>query len=359
MVDPVPIDLALQGGGAHAAFTWGILDRLLDERGLHYVAISGASAGAMNAVVFADGLLSGGRAGAQKALWAFWKAISRAAHRAPPAHNPFYAFFLTTGGGLLPPWLTSGPWAASMEMWRTFADSFALTFSPYQWNPFNINPLADIVRDSVDFERLKRTGEIGLFVSATSVQTGMLRIFRNSELSAEVIMASACLPQLFQAVEIDGNTYWDGGYLGNPPLLPLIAESDPSDLLIIQLNPASRRDRPRNAGDIAGRLNEITFNACLVQELKHLALLKRALSEEPPDHSFQQDVFNRVRRLNIHRIAADEAAYGRGPRSKLDPEWEFLMRLHGLGARAADAWLKQHWDDLGRRSTLELDTLIA
>lgn len=358
MVDVVPIDLALQGGGAHGAFTWGVLDRLLDERGLHYVAISGASAGAMNAVVFADGLLSGGRAGAQKALWAFWKAISRAAHGAQPADNPFYAFFLTTGGGL-PRWLTSSPWAASMELWHKFADSLTRTFSPYQWNPFNINPLADIVRTSVDFQRLKQTDEIGLFVSATSVQTGMLRIFRNRELSAEVVMASACLPQLFQAVEIDGNTYWDGGYLSNPPLLPLIKESDPSDLLIIQLNPASRKDRPRNAADIAGRLNEITFNASLLQELENLALLKRALSEEPAGHRFRQDVFNRVRDLKVHRIAADEAAYDRGPRSKLDPEWEFLMRLHGLGARAADAFLKQHWGDLGKRSTLELDTLIA
>ena len=358
MVDAVPIDLALQGGGAHGAFTWGVLDRLLDERGLHYVAISGASAGAMNAVVFADGLLSGGRAGAQKALWAFWKAISRAAHGAPPADNPFYAFFLTTGGGF-PRWLTAGPWAASLEMWRKFADSLTQTFSPYQWNPLNINPLVDILRASVDFERLNRTGEIGLFVSATNVQTGMLRIFRNSELSAEVVMASACLPQLFQAVEIDGNTYWDGGYLGNPPLLPLIAESDPSDLLIIQLNPASRKDTPRNAADIAGRLNEITFNASLLQELKNLARLKRALSEEPTDHRFRQDVFNRVRDLNVHRIAADEAAYILGLRSNLDPEWEFLMRLHGLGARAAEAFLKQHWGDLGKQSTLELDTLLA
>jgi NTE family protein len=358
MADVVPIDLALQGGGAHGAFTWGVLDRLLDERGLHYVAISGASAGAMNAVVFADGLLSGGRAGAQKALWAFWKAISRAAHGAHPAGNPFYAFFLTSGGGL-PQWLTSSPWAASMELWHKFADSLTRTLSPYQWNPFNINPLVDIVRTSVDFQRLRRTEEIGLFVSATSVQTGMLRIFRNRELSAEVVMASACLPQLFQAVEIEGGTYWDGGYLGNPPLLPLIKESDPSDLLIIQLNPASRRETPRNAADIAGRLNEITFNASLVQEFKNLALLKRALSEEPADHLFRQDLFNRVRDLNIHCIAADEAAYGRGPRSKLDPEWEFLMRLHGLGTRAADAFLKQHWGDLGKRSTLDLDTLTA
>jgi NTE family protein len=246
-----------------------------------------------------------------------------------------------------------------MQLWHQFADSLTQTFSPYQWNPFNINPLVDIVRTSVDFERLQRTHKIGLFVSATSVQTGMLRIFRNSELSAEVVMASACLPQLFQAVEIDGNTYWDGGYLGNPPLLPLIAESDPSDLLIIQLNPAVRKDRPRNAAEIAGRLNEITFNASLVQELKNLALLKRALSEEPAGHRFRQDVFNRVCNLKVHRIAADEAAYGRGPRSKLDPEWEFLMRLHGLGARAADAFLKQHWRDLGKRSTLELDALIA
>jgi NTE family protein len=351
----IKLDLALQGGGAHGAFTWGVLDRLLDERSIAFSAISGASAGAMNAVVLSSGLSTGGRTGAKKALHAFWKRISRAA-RSSPARNPFKDLFL--GGAVnLSSWHLAGPWGAPFAIWATVTDTFIRTFSPYEWNPLNINPLLDLLDDSVDFDRLRRSEAIRLFISATSVRSGELRVFRNRDLSARTVMASACLPQLFQAVEIEGEAYWDGGYLGNPALLPLIAESAPSDLLIIQLNPPLRLDRSRAAAGIAARLNEITFNASLVKELSSIALLKQALDEEPPDHVFKHPLFNQVRRLRLHRIAAEEATFDLGTGSKLDPEWDFLLGLHDQGVAAAETWLGSHRADLGVRSSIDVSSI--
>jgi NTE family protein len=356
MPGEVALDLALQGGGAHGAFTWGVLDRLLDEPWISFAAISGASAGAINAVVLADGLLAGGPPAAKKALWAFWKRISRSSHAHASVINPFHALLLESSLGS-PPWRGLGPWASVSGMWWTMAESVTRAFSPYQFNPLNLNPLLDLLAGSVDFERLRAQGSIRLFIAATNVRSGTLRVFRSHELSASVVMASACLPQIFKAVEIDGESFWDGGYLGNPALLPLIEESDPEDLLIIQLNPPQRTERLRSAGEIAGRLNEITFNASLVKELRGIALLKRALEAEPPQHVFRNPLFARIRALRLHRIAADENVFSPSGRSKLEPEWGFLMHLHGLGARAADAWLSRHGVDLGRRSTLDLETL--
>jgi len=356
MANTIMLDLALQGGGAHGAFTWGVLDRLLDERRLHFAAISGASAGAMNAVVLADGLLSGGRAGAQKAMWSFWKSVSRAAHGHTASANPFHALFVP--GAVRPSWAPFTPWGASAAFMSTMAENVTRAFSPYQWNPFNVNPLLNLIDDAVDFERLQTADALSLFVSATSTRTGALRVFRNGELTARVVMASACLPQMFQAVEIDGEAYWDGGYVGNPALLPLIAESEPSDLLLVQLNPPERVVRPRDAGGIACRLNEITFNASLVKELRMIALVKEALEQEPADRPFASLLLNQVRHLRLHRIAAEETLFRPGARSKLDPEWQFLVRLHGQGVRAAAAWIEQNWADLGKRSTLDLSQLL-
>lgn len=348
----VSIDLALQGGGAHGAFTWGVLDRLLDERRLHYVAISGASAGSMNAVVFADGLLSGGRAGAQKAMRSFWMEVSRTAHSHPGLPDALQAFFMP-GLALMQNFAL---WP-SQVVWSTIAESIVRHLSPYQWNPLNFNPLEDLLERTVDFERLRTARDIRLFISATNVRRGSLRIFRNPELSAKTIMASACLPQLFQAVEIDGEPYWDGGYLGNPSLGPLITESPPADLLIIQLNPSYRSDPPRDAAGIAGRLNEITFNSSLLKEVRGLALLKQALDEEPPDHRFKTPFFDQVRQLRMHLIAADADVFSLGARSKLDPRWDYLEGLHRKGIEAADAWLVRNWSALGNRSTCQFANL--
>ena len=355
MAEAIQIDLALQGGGAHGAYTWGVLERLLDERRLHYVAISGASAGSMNAVVLADGLLSDGRTGAQRAMRSFWKNISRSAQRYSAFSDPFHTLFMPDIANLK----NVAPWATAHAFWSKTAEVMTKSFSPYQWNPLNLNPLLDLLERTVDFERLRATQQIHLFVAATSVRTGALRIFRNSELTPEVIMASACLPQLFQAVEIDDEPYWDGGYTGNPALLPLIAESDPLDLLIVQLNPSFRAEHPRDAGAIASRLNEITFNSGLVKEVRSIALLKQALDEEPLDRRFANPLFSQIRQLRLHRIAADATIFRPGAQSKLDPEWDYLTCLHDQGVAAAEEWIKENWSNLGKRSTLDLTKLCA
>jgi NTE family protein len=356
MPETIELDLALQGGGAHGAFTWGVLDRLLDETWIDCRAISGTSAGAMNAVVMADGLLRGGRSEAQKGLWAFWKAISRAAHRSVMRANPFHAMFLPdTQEG--PSWYGFERLWDWPSQWLRLADALTRMFSPYELNPLNLNPLIDIVRDQVDFARLRRTNKLRLFVSATNVRTGGLTIFRNGDLSAEAVMASACVPHLFQAVEIDGDAYWDGGYVGNPALLPLIAESEPHDLLIVQLNPPARNALPRTASTILGRVNEITFNTSLMKELRSIALVKRALAAEEGGRKLAHPLFNQLSALRLHRISADESAFKLGVKSKHDPEWEFLIRLHGLGVRVAESWLDANRGDLGRRSTLALDQI--
>ncbi|WP_207537564.1 patatin-like phospholipase family protein [Sabulicella rubraurantiaca] len=343
---PVRLDLALQGGGAHGAFTWGVLDRLLDER-IEVSGISGASAGAMNAVVLADGWLSGGAAGARSALWRFWKRISRAARRHSPFRTPFAAVFppglVWTGEAAMR--LFVAPWAAALQ-------TMAGNPSPYQFNPLNLNPLLDILRDSVDFARLRAAESPRLLIAATDLRSGEMRLFRNAELTAEAVMASACLPNLFQAVEIEGNAYWDGGYLANPPLFPLLHEAGADDLLLVQLNPPRREAVPRDTDAIMARLNEVTFNAGLVRDMRGLALLREALVAEGEDHEFRNPFFARVKRLRLHRIAASEDDIRLRPGSKLDPEWGALIRLHGLGSRAAETWLEGLGASLGRQSTL-------
>jgi len=335
------VDLALQGGGAYGAFTWGVLDRLLEDGRIEVGGLSGASAGAINAVVLADGLLADGPDGARQALWAFWKRVGRAARRAGWHQNVFEHFL--------------GPWPLRQSPWRAVADYWARTVSPYHLNPLNLNPLLDILREQVDFERLRAAARPHLFVAATAVGTGRLRIFRNAELSAEAVMASACLPLLFQAVEIGGEAYWDVGYAGNPALLPLIAETEPRDLVLVQINPTLRHQRPRTAEQILDRVNEITFNNSLLKEMRAIAVMKQLLEgEERPPHGFRQPLFEQMSELLVHRIEAEEPLGELGAQNRLAPQWEMLMRLHGLGRRTADAWLVAHFEALGRRSTVDL-----
>ena len=332
------MDLALQGGGAHGAFTWGVLDRLLEEERIEFDAISGTSAGAMNAVVLADGLLAGGRAGAREALRRFWTRVSRA-------------------GGLLAEPLVAflGGWTLTPSPLQGYLDWLGRTFSPYQLNPLDINPLRHIVASEVDFERLRRADGVRLFISATHVRTGRLREFRQHELTPDVVMASACLPMLFRAVEIDGEPYWDGGYVGNPSLLPLITESPAHDLLMVQVNPSCRETVPTTAQEILDRLNEITFNSSLVKELRSIALLQQLLEEEDPaGEDTRRPLFRQIAALKLHRIDATEALAGLAAYSKLRTGWGFLQQLHRLGHQTADAWLARHFSHIGRRSTLDL-----
>jgi NTE family protein len=332
---PLKIDLALQGGGAHGAFTWGVLDRLLDEPWLHIEGISGTSAGAMNAAVLAHGHREAGAAGARAALERFWREVSRAARFSPFQRGPLDV--------LLGRWtLDHSPLFVAMEM-------MARVVSPYDANPMGANPLRSILAETVDFKGLAQSA-IKLFVTATNVATGRGRVFRNAEITPDVLLASACLPTLFQAIEIDGAAYWDGGYSGNPTITPLVRECDSEDTILVQINPVERPGTPRSARDILDRLNEVSFNAVLLKELRMIALL-RNLAHPGGDEGA------RWAHMRIHRIAS-EVMLDLGYSSKLNAEWAFLTMLRERGRQAADGFLQAHREDLGQRSSLDLDALL-
>jgi len=334
--EPVLVDLALQGGGSHGAFTWGVLDRLMDEPWLRMEAISGTSAGAMNAVVLADGWAQGGPKGAQVALEAFWRRVSRAAALSPIQRSPLDRLM--------------GRWTLDTSPAYVAMDMMARVLSPYDLNPLGLNPLRTVLDESIDFSRLART-PIKLFVTATNVRTGRGRIFRNAEISADVLLASACLPTMFQAVDIDGEPYWDGGYSGNPTLTPLVRESDAHDTILVQINPRERPNPPRTANEILNRLNEISFNSPLMKELRMIALLRQVAD---PGHGEGA----RWAEMRTHRIMSDALAEF-GSSSKLNAEWEFVSLLKEEGRKSADAFLSEHGHELGRQSTTDMDVLLA
>jgi len=333
--DPVSVDLGLQGGGAHGAFTWGVLDRLLEESWLMFDGISGTSAGAMNAVVMADGLTEGGPPQARVALEQFWKRVSDAALLSPLRRGPLE--------------ILTGRWTLDYSPVFAALDVAARVLSPYDINPFASNPLRQILAESVDFGRIARA-PVKIFVTATNVRTGRGRIFRNADLTPDVLLASACLPTLFQAVEIDGEPYWDGGYSGNPSMTPLIRECSCSDTILVQINPIERPGTPRTAREIHNRLNEIAFNATLIKELRAAALLRRAADPGTGEGAVWA-------KMRVHRIASD-AMLDLGYSSKLIAEWEFFCWLRDEGRRAAAGFLDAHAADLGVRSTLDLDAML-
>ncbi|MDQ4061148.1 MAG: patatin-like phospholipase family protein [Pseudomonadota bacterium] len=335
--DQKSIELALQGGGAHGAFTWGVLDRFLADTRIRIEGISGTSAGAMNAVVLADGLNRGGVDGAREALERFWLAVSRAAIASPIRRTPLDRLL--------------GRWSVDYSPGFVFFDVLTRTVSPYELNPLNFNPLRDLLAEQVDFDSVRECSGIKLFVAATNVRTGQAKIFRNRELSADAIMASACLPFLYQAVEIEGEAYWDGGYMGNPVLFPLIDECDARDLVIVQINPIRRNEVPRRAQDIHNRLNEITFNASLIKELRSILLLKGLVDEEGVNRA-------QFREMLLHRIEAEDDLRPLSVSSKLNAEWDFLMHLHDIGWRRTELWLEQNFDKLGRCSTFDPSFLL-
>jgi len=332
---PVLVDFALQGGGAHGAFTWGALDRLLEEPWLRIDGISGTSAGAMNAAVLVDGHAKGGADGARAALENFWRRVSNAAVLSPLRRTPLDILL--------------GRWTLDHSPVFLAMDLMARVFSPYDLGPGGTNPLRDILAESVDFARLAQA-PIKLFITATNVRTGRGRVFRNGEITPDVLLASACLPTLFQAIEIDGEGYWDGGYSGNPTITPLVRECNSKDTVLVQINPVERPGLPRSARDILNRLNEVSFNAVLLKELRMIALLRQVAQPDNSENAKWAD-------MRIHRISSDmmvELGYS----SKLNAEWEFLCMLRDEGRRAGDAFLTAHHEDLGRRSTFDLDELL-
>jgi NTE family protein len=333
--DLVLVDLALQGRGAHGAFTWGVLDRLLEEPWLRIDGMSGTSAGAMNAAVLADGHAAGAAAGARAALESFWRSVSRAALLSPLRRTPLDVLL--------------GRWTLDNSPAFIAMDLASRLFSPYDLSPSGFNPLRDILATSIDFDRLAR-GQIKVFVTATNVRTGRGRVFRNPELTPEVLLASACLPTMFQAVDVDGEAYWDGGYSGNPTITPLVRECASHDTILVQINPVERPGTPRTARDILNRLNEVSFNSVLLKELRMIALLRQIASPGDGEGGLWAA-------MRIHRVAS-ERMVELGYSSKLNAEWEFLCMLRDEGRRCADAFLATHGRDLGERSSLDLDQLL-
>ena len=329
------INLALQGGGSHGAFTWGVLDALLEDERLEIAGISGASAGAMNLVILAAGLMEKGSQGARDKLENFWHNVSRASSAGTEV--PALDFWLSHWKAMLAP--------------LHVADAVADAASPYAFNPLNVNPLRDTLNRLVDFQALRESEGFPLFVAATNVRTGKGGVFRRSVLTSEHVIASATLPHLFQATLIDGEAYWDGGYSGNPPLWPLFYETDCCDTIIVQINPIARNSIPQTPDAINNRINEITFNASLLAELRAAHFVARLIEE-----GTLKDKRYKLERL--HRIGGDGKLATLGADSKYDVSWSFLQYLHNLGRESAQAWIAANYEAIGERSTLDVEATL-
>jgi NTE family protein len=330
------INLALQGGGAHGAFTWGVLEHLLEDGRLTVEGISGTSAGAVNAVMLADGLLRGGPEEARKRLADFWRAASLGGDLPPLQRAVAERLF-----SLVPqPTSPTFNWLAA---WSQY-------LSPYDLNPLNINPLKDLIERFVDFEGL-RADKRQIFIAATNVQTGRLHIFPRAKISAEAVMASACLPAVFRAVQIDGVPYWDGGYLGNPVLYPFFRSTATEDVLVVQINPLLRRKLPTSTREIMGRVNEITFNSSLLAELRAIEFVNRLIEQGRVPHGTGPKEY---RQIKVHRIVLEGLGERFSSASKLRNDYESFDLLRKLGHRAARRFLDAHYEDIGVRSSIDL-----
>lgn len=333
-----PVNIALQGGGSHGAFTWGVLDRLLEDGRLDIAAISGTSAGAMNAVALAHGWARNGAEGAREKLHDFWRAVARQGRFSPVRRMPWDVLW--------------GNWSVENTPGYLWFDAFSRIFSPYSANPFNHNPLRDVVRAEIDFELVRRCAGPRLFVSATNVETGQLRVFETQEITLDTVMASACLPQIFQAVEIEGVPYWDGGYGGNPALYPFFYATPVEDVLLVQINPVEREGAPRSAREIQNRIDEITFNAAMLREFRAIAFVNELIDSGRLERGH-------YRQIRMHRIDADDAFKDLSASSKVNAEWAFLEYLRDLGRSAADDWLAESYEAVGHRATLDISGELA
>jgi NTE family protein len=328
------LKLALQGGGAHGAFTWGVLDRLLDDDRIEIEALVGTSAGAMNAAVTAYGLGLGGPAKAKELLESFWRKSSEAGKKGPLQPSPIDKLFSIGNMDFSP-------------MYHFF-NSLSQVMSPYQLNPSNMNPLRDLIAEVVDFEALRANKTAAkLFICATNVKNGRIRVFNKDEVTPDAVMASACLPFLFQAVEVDGNYYWDGGYCGNPPIFPLIYEKGTNDILIVQINPVNIPEVPSTAAAILDRINTLSWNSSLMREMRAIQFVTNLLDTNELNREKYPRVF-------IHSVDAEETLAKFSVSSKLNPDWDFLCYLRDLGREKAEAFLASHYDDIGKVSTTDI-----
>jgi NTE family protein len=331
---PKQVALALQGGGMHGAFTWGVLDRLLEDGRLAIEGVSATSAGAMNAAVLAYGLHKGGEDGARQALADFWRAVAESAER----YNPLRWV----------PWLKgTHSFGLDHSPLYAFADMALRIFSPYQFNPNNVNPLREVLESQVDFAVLRKHCPIRLYLCATNVETGKIRLFTGEDVCADAVLASACVPTLFQAVTIDGEHYWDGGYMGNPAIYPLIYNCTTCDVVIVHINPLVRRGVPITAAEILNRINEISFNSSLMREMRAIAFVTDLIQQGKVDRGEMKEML-------IHSIRADEAMCALSVSSKYNADWGFLTELRDNGRREADAWLAHHYESIGQRSSIDI-----
>ena len=331
---PKPISLAPQGGGSHGALTWGVLERLSEANEIDIKAITATSAGAMNAVAFAAGMAKGGAKGARESLEGFWREVST---RSAP-------FAAIRGPNVPAPLKALSPWTPFNML--SMLSSFA---SPYDLNPFDYNPLKDALAKAIDYDAVRASG-ITLHLAATNVESGRARVFTGDEVNLETTLASACLPQTFKAVEIDGEAYWDGGYMGNPSLFPLIYSDAPHDILLVMLNPFRRAGIPKTAGAIQDRLNEINFNSSLIGELRAIGFVQKLLD----DNMLVEDKRGNYRQLYLHTISGGGAICEYGLETKYDTRWPFLLELRERGRALANEWLNVCGPKVGRESSVDI-----
>lgn len=327
------VNLALQGGGSHGAFAWGVLDRLLEDERIAVEGIVGTSAGAMNAAVVAYGLALGGNEGARSALARFWNAVAE----------------LGTCSIMQPSWIDRLMSRGSLDFspgW-TMMDNLSRMLSPYQLNPADYHPLRDILSEQIDFEELRQSKKVKLFVCACNVMTNRLRVFAQSDMSVEAVLASACLPSMFQAVEINGEYFWDGGYMGNPPIFPVIYNCTSADVVLIMINPIQIEQLPQSARAILDRVQTLSFNSSLMREMRAISFVNRLV-----DSGF--DDGGRLKKIRIHCVDAENEMRNLGVSSKCNTEREFLHWLFELGRERGEAFLRDHFDKISRESSTSI-----
>ena len=332
------VNLALQGGGSHGAFAWGVLDKLLEDGRINIEGICATSAGTMNACALAYGMHKGGPETARETLHDFWWNV----HKSGQKYNPMR----------LTPWERMLPWSKNNPVGHFMFDTVMRIFSPYQFNPFDFNPLRDVLEKTIDFEALQCCNTVKLFISATHVKTGKVHIFKTKDITLDVAMASACLPFLFKAVKVKEEEYWDGGYMGNPALFPLFYQTDSRDIVIVHINPIERPETPTTAPEIMDRLNEISFNCSLLQEMRAIAFVKELIE----DDMLKDEHKNKFKNILLHSVRADKALSNLSIASKFDSDWNFLTDLRDKGRKTMAAWLDKHYKNIGTHSTTNVHT---
>jgi NTE family protein len=331
VVEVKTVNLALQGGGSHGAFTWGVLDRLLEDGRLTYDGITATSAGGVNAVVLADGLAMGGREGARERLHNFWKKMADVSASSIIAPSFFDQMNPSFGLDNTPAYV--------------FIDTLSRILSPYQLNPMDVNPLKDLLNAEINFERVRQQKVVKVYLSATNVRTGKVKVFAREEIAAEHVLASACLPFMMRAPIIDGDAYWDGGFMGNPAIFPVIYGCTSPDVLMVHLTPTERPELPTNSRSIINRMQEISFNSSLMREMRAIAFVTQLIDEGKMAGG---------KRMYMHLIEAEDVIRELAGSSKMNGTWKFLTHLFEIGRVRADKWLAENFDSIGNKSTVDL-----